>query len=117
MTDYAVAESGDISARFIFPEEFLGFQGHFPGNRILPGVCQIQCVVAMLEKWRGAGAVLKEMVLVKFFSPVFPSEELACTCRNIEEKNGTLLVKAVLQRGDTKIADMKLRVQFQQGID
>ena len=68
MTDLAVSDQR-LTASFLFPEDFIGFQGHFPGNKILPGVCQIQCVISMLEKWKKKNIVLREIVLAKFFSP------------------------------------------------
>ena len=114
MLDFSATEGGVLNARFMFPEDFIGFQGHFPGNKILPGICQIQCVIAMIEKWKGGSAVLKEIILAKFLSPVFPSEELACTGSNIEEGEGELIFKALFSKGNKKIAEMKLKVRINQ---
>ena len=74
MLDFGITEGGALNARFMFPEDFIGFQGHFPGNKILPGICQIQCVIAMIEKWKGGRAELKEIIIEKFLSPVLHSE-------------------------------------------
>jgi 3-hydroxymyristoyl/3-hydroxydecanoyl-(acyl carrier protein) dehydratase len=112
MAGFEAKDSGELSAVFIFPEDFIGFQGHFPGKKILPGICQIQCAVSLLEKWQGKRAVLKEIVSAKFFSPVLPAEELICRAGNTAEGNGTFILKAFFSRDNKKISEMKLRVQF-----
>jgi 3-hydroxyacyl-[acyl-carrier-protein] dehydratase len=113
MSGFEAKDSGELSAGFIFPEDFIGFQGHFPGNKILPGICQIQCVLSMLEKWQGKKAVLKEIISAKFISPVLPSEELICKAGSITEGNGAVILKASFSRDDKKVSEMKLRVQIE----
>jgi 3-hydroxyacyl-[acyl-carrier-protein] dehydratase len=113
MAGFEVKESGELSAGFVFPEDFVGFQGHFPGNKILPGICQIQCALSMLERWRGEKAVLKEIISAKFFSPVLPAEELICKAVNIAEGNGAVILKASFSRDDKKVSEMKLRVRIE----
>jgi 3-hydroxyacyl-[acyl-carrier-protein] dehydratase len=106
---------GSISAGFVFPEDFIGFQGHFPSGKLLPGVCQIQCVTVMIEKMAGKKLVIEEIILAKFFSPVFPSEELTCVCKAsgaIGNNGDGLVVKASVTKGAVKVAEIKLRVRF-----
>ncbi len=112
MAGFEAKESGELSAGFIFPENFIGFQGHFPGNKILPGICQIQCALSMLERWRGEKAVLTEIISAKFFSPVLPAEELICKAGNTAEGNGTVILKASFSRDGKKVSEMKLRVRI-----
>ena len=71
-------EGATMKSRFAFPAEFIGFQGHFPEKKILPGVCQIQCALSTFEKGAGKAVILKEVVLAKYFSPVFPNDEVTC---------------------------------------
>lgn len=44
----------EASADFLFPADFIGFQGHFPGNPILPAIVQLALVrflaVRLLKK-------------------------------------------------------------------
>jgi 3-hydroxyacyl-[acyl-carrier-protein] dehydratase len=111
MTGFA-ADGGVLSARFVFPEEFIGFQGHFPEKKILPGVCHIQCVLSLLEAHGKRPVLLREAVLVKFFHPVLPQEEILCTCRDVQDGNGEFTVKAVFVRGEQKVSELKLRVCY-----
>ena len=106
----ALTGSGrELTARFLFPEGFLGFEGHFPGKKILPGVCQVQCVLSMLEQQTGNSISLREIVLAKFFAPVLPNEEIVCRSSGVQE-SGEFLVKAVITRGDQKVSELKLKV-------
>jgi len=111
MKDVAGA-GGVLSARFVFPEEFVGFQGHFPEKKILPGVCQIQCVLSLLEEHGKRPVLLREAVLVKFFHPVLPQEDILCTCRDVQDGNEEFTVKAVFVRGEQKVSELKLRVRY-----
>jgi 3-hydroxymyristoyl/3-hydroxydecanoyl-(acyl carrier protein) dehydratase len=113
-------EGARLTSRFAFPPGFIGFQGHFPEKKILPGVCQIQCALSTLEKGSGKTVVLKEVALAKYFSPVFPDDEVTCVVNDIEDASGEAVVKAVISRKtDTrktdKISEMKLRVSYESG--
>lgn len=105
-------EDARLSARFQFPAEFIGFQGHFPEKKILPGVCQVQCALSLLEKGVGTGVVLKEIVLAKYFSPVFPDEEVKCVVSDIGDSGNEMTVKAAITKGDSKVSEMKLRISL-----
>src|SRR3990172_10925033 len=105
-------EGRRLTAHFAFPSEFIGFQGHFPQKKVLPGVCQIQCILSLLEKGSGKAVVLKEVVLAKYFSPVFPDEKVTCVISDTGDARGEIVVKAVLSRGSDKISEMKLRVSY-----
>jgi hypothetical protein len=94
-----LAESaGALSARFVFAEDFIGFQGHFPQKKILPGVCQVQCVLSMIEQHSRKA--------------VSPGDEVSCLCLDVKDGAGDFVVKAALNRGDQKISELKLRISY-----
>lgn len=98
-----------ITSRFVFPEEFVGFQGHFPGKKVLPGVCEIQCALLTIEKAKQKTPDLKEVALAKYFAPVSPDEEITCAVNDVAD-SGEFTCKAVITKGSTKVAELKLRV-------
>ncbi len=106
------SEGKTLTSRFVFPEEFIGFQGHFPAKKVLPGVCQIQCVITTLEKANQKPVLLTEIVTAKYLAPVSPDEEVTCTCGELQEQEGDFLVKAQMSRGDTKVSEFKMRIRF-----
>jgi 3-hydroxymyristoyl/3-hydroxydecanoyl-(acyl carrier protein) dehydratase len=105
-------EGDSLVSHFLFSDDFIGFQGHFPGRKVLPGVCQVQCVLTTLEKAYKRGAGLKEIVLAKYLAPALPGEELTCRCMEAGEQDGDHLIKAVMMKKDAKIAEFKLRLRF-----
>ena len=107
-----VKEGKRLTSRFAFPPGFIGFQGHFPQKKLLPGVCQIQCVLSLLEKGSGRAVVLKEVVLAKYFAPVFPDEEVTCVISDMGDTSEEFVVKAAISRATDKISEMKLRVSY-----
>lgn len=103
------AGNGAFTSRFVFPETFIGFQGHFPEKKILPGVCQIQCALSTVERAKQKSLELREIVLAKYFSPVSPEEEIQCVCTDVNE-TAEFTFKTVIAKGETKVAELKLRV-------
>ena len=113
MSDLGRADDGTLTARFAFPAEFLGFQGHFPGRPILPAVCEIQGAVAMLEAWENRRVELQEIVLAKFSAPVTCEEQLVYECSVTRETRGGAMVRATVAKQGGAVAKFTLRVVFQ----
>jgi 3-hydroxyacyl-[acyl-carrier-protein] dehydratase len=58
---FEVSGSKDlVTARIIIQKDHPIFEGHFPGNPILPGVCTVQIIRELLEK-----AVDRKLILTK----------------------------------------------------
>ena len=113
LSDISEKDSNNITARFLFPEEFVGFEGHFPGKPILPGFCKIQAVLVILQEWRKKNVRLKEIVLAKFFSPVSCGEELIFECTESNTDNEVTEIHAYITSKGQKIATLKLKVTFE----
>jgi 3-hydroxymyristoyl/3-hydroxydecanoyl-(acyl carrier protein) dehydratases len=109
------AEAALWEASFLFPPEFIAFQGHFPGRAILPGACQVQCLLTMLEEFTGKPLALKEIVLAKYITPVLPDE--AIKVRLVEpllpDFSGTT-VKAVILHEETRVSEIRIRVTIRE---
>ncbi|MEE6187311.1 3-hydroxyacyl-ACP dehydratase [Niabella digestorum] len=50
------------------------FAGHFPGQPVLPGVCQLQIVKEMLERGVGKPLLLSEAGVCKFLRMIDPEK-------------------------------------------
>ena len=112
LSQMTIGQDGELSAHFIFPPEFSGFQGHFPGNPVLPGVCIIQAVLVMLEAWKKAPVSLKSVVSAKWLSPVKPCAELHFTSRASGAEGVESTVKTQVTCGGEKVAEVNLRVTY-----
>jgi len=101
-----------LTSRFLFPPEFIGFQGHFPQHKILPGACQIQCVLTTIEKRLGRRVALREIVMAKYVAPVLPDQEITCTVSDCDDTSGEWTCRARITKDDARVTDLKLRVSL-----
>jgi 3-hydroxyacyl-[acyl-carrier-protein] dehydratase len=104
-----VGTGENVSAQFVFPEDFPGFQGHFPGRPTLPGVCLVQAALVLLKKWAGGAVTLRTLVTAKFLEPVGPRVVLTMAGRVELADDGTAVLKAKVTCGSKKIAELVLR--------
>jgi len=102
--------AGAAEATFCFGEDFSGFQGHFPAKKVLPGVCQIQCVLVLLGRWQDADARLSEITNVKYVLPVFPGDEISCRIISLKDLGeGLFSLKASMLKGTERVSDFRLK--------
>lgn len=61
-----------LTASIILNPDHPVFEGHFPGNPILPGVCTLQIAKELLEKLTGMELMLMKAVNIKYLGFVNP---------------------------------------------
>ena len=69
----------EVSADFQFAATFVGFQGHFPGNPILPAIFQLAAVRFLLERSLGQTIRPKLYNKIKFKGMIRPDDALTIT--------------------------------------
>lgn len=97
--------TGSVSTRAWFPAEHTGFQGHFPGNALLPGFLHIELVLDILR------ACFKEVELTavpiaKYILPILPDQIVDVTI-NIALDGG---IAAQLQVAGVAVSVLDLTV-------
>ena len=102
------AEDGGFSASLALPDSFVGFQGHFPGNPVVPGVCLVQAVLLAAERVLGKPVRLDEVKVAKFFSPLLAGQ-VAEIVGNVAAVGATAEVAATLTSAGRKVAHVSLR--------
>ena len=114
MSSLVRTEADSLIAHFIFPPEYIGFAGHFPGRPVLPGICYIKAVIIMYQAWRKTEVHLKEIIVAKFFLPVSPDETLRLECYETgkNESDDQTRVKASVTSTGKMIAKLELRLCF-----
>lgn len=115
MSGVAEAEAGEVTARFLFPAGFIGFQGHLPESPVLPAVCEIQAALVLLQAWSRRRVRLSEVVSAKFLAAITSDEELEVHCSVTMEEEDRSMVKAAVVRNAESVARFKLRVSFENG--
>ncbi len=97
-------EKGVGTKNVTMNEEF--FQGHFPGNPVMPGVLQVEAmaqtagaiVIAGREKkesGKNAGVLFMSIDGVKFRKPVKPGDVLKMHVEKIKERRNIFVFKGV----------------------
>lgn len=104
---------GAWSATFVFPSCYAGFRGHFPGDPVLPGVCMIEAVLAVLAAAQEAPVRLAGVTSAKWLAPVRPDEVLEVQAIPGGDPCATTRpVKARITRTGARIAELNLMVTF-----
>lgn len=66
------SESNKLSALVKIDKFHSIFKGHFPDHPVTPGVCTMQIIKELSEKWSGSDLMLKTARNVKFMAIINP---------------------------------------------
>lgn len=105
-------------AFYEFSKQFPGFDGHFPGQPVLPGVCMLKAVAAALEDWHGQGIRVEELRKARFLSPIRPGQPLEVKCVRHEETSEGFTAHMTLRGGgDRKTSDCIVRYRLRESTE
>ncbi|MEC3877480.1 3-hydroxyacyl-ACP dehydratase [Chryseobacterium salviniae] len=95
-------ESGSFTAHILLNKDHDIFKGHFPGNPVTPGVCMMQIVKELSEKFTGQNLFLKSASNVKFMAIINPFETPELNLQlYINESEEEVKVKNTTSFGET----------------
>ena len=85
------------------------FNGHFPGNPISPGVCNIQMIKECAERIMGCQLRLDNIKQCKFSNLIIPSSELRITIsiRLQQIEGNRIKLHGIISTGDIKNTELK----------
>jgi len=73
---------GDLgTVRFMIPEDYLYFDGHFPGNPLVPAVTQVGWATTAVGAMTGKALTDYRLSRFKFVSPVRPKDKIEISLR------------------------------------
>jgi 3-hydroxymyristoyl/3-hydroxydecanoyl-(acyl carrier protein) dehydratase len=106
----------EIGEEHVWAERLFGadepvFEGHFPNNKILPGVVLVEYALYLAERYLDTRQDTRELVELKsatFLSPVLPEDRVGCRC-DFSPEGDELLMKAELIRGESLCAKVRAR--------
>ena len=102
--DFQRHDDGSYSAAITFDPAFTGFDGHFPGNPIVPAVCQLSAVEVLAHLALGREELkLATISLMKFRAPLVPNDTATFIFRILQEEN-TITIKADVSTAKQKNA-------------
>jgi len=89
------ADGPKVSASISLHSGHAVFQGHFPDNPVTPGVCMMQIIKELTEKWAASPLMLKKARNVKFMAIINPVQHPNIQVElDVEEEDGLLSVKS-----------------------
>ena len=92
--DFQRHDDGSYSAAITFDPAFTGFDGHFPGNPVVPAVCQLSAVEVLAHMALGREDLkLATISLMKFRVPLVPNDTATFIFHILQEEN-TITIKA-----------------------
>ncbi|MEI7662905.1 MAG: 3-hydroxyacyl-ACP dehydratase [Bacteroidota bacterium] len=91
------------------------FTGHFPGNPVVPGVCQVQMVKELVEKTLEKQVRLTESDNIKFLSMISPETTPLLEFRIISRpgEEGVISVTATIVSGSTVFLKFKGKFEIE----
>lgn len=94
---YTIIEITDNAVRVQLNPESAVFRGHFPGNPITPGVCQVGIIGEVAGKICGGNLVLREVKTLKYIDILRPSvEDVEVKFDKLEEAGGEVVAKGTV---------------------
>jgi 3-hydroxyacyl-[acyl-carrier-protein] dehydratase len=88
-------------AKMYFPEGFAGFDGHFPGSPLLPGVLMLKCGVLIAEIITAQNLKIKKIHQAKFTKSLFPGQTAEFKLKLNRENNKFRINVVILHEEET----------------
>lgn len=92
---------GLSESTIFFDKDYRGFDGHFEGNPVVPGVCIFQWVRVHLQEILGKDLNLTEIAQCRFRKPLLVNMTGICRVKILSQDETKICVQAdVLSNGD-----------------
>jgi len=101
ITSFSVQDQ-KVLASLVINKDHPVFTGHFPNRPVTPGVCMMQIIKELAEKWSSNTLTLKKARNVKFMAIINPQEHpnIQVTL-DVEEEGELLSIKSTTSFEDT----------------
>ena len=102
----------DVSATLTIDADHKIFEGHFPGQPVVPGVCMMQIIKEMMEQVTKRKTNLLKAHDMKFLALIDPSRNnnIQASLKYSIEEDGSMIVNATLFR--ESLIHFKFKGQF-----
>lgn len=107
-------DDGKQTYRIELQPEHIIFKAHFPGNPIVPGVCQVHIVGELLEETLGRKVFLSEVKNIKYLAVMSPATQTVydVTFQKIQEAEDTCKVIVVYSDEEKPYAKLSMTYSY-----
>jgi 3-hydroxymyristoyl/3-hydroxydecanoyl-(acyl carrier protein) dehydratase len=103
-------ENQSLGVQIRFDENFIGFDGHFPGKPVLPGVIMIKVMIRMYELYKKKEYRLSQIKKAKFIEPILAGMAASFFISANEKKDESALQGKIIKE-EKIIAKISLILQ------
>ena len=98
------------TAHFCLSGEFVGFQGHFPGRPVLPGVCMLAAALVAVQDALGVTVHMEKVSSAKFFSPVLPDDKVRMEIQ-VDSVSTPAQIRVRLDKPEGRVAKLSFTIR------
>jgi 3-hydroxyacyl-[acyl-carrier-protein] dehydratase len=106
-------DQSSLDAQLYFSNDFVGFDGHFPGSPLLPGILMMKTGVLLSELALGKPLRVKKIKHAKFAKSIFPKQKVNLTIY-FKNKDDMIQISATLSHQDEICAKYSLMTKVEQ---
>ena len=103
--------SGEFECDVDFDPAFRGFEGHFPGHPIVPGVCLTELVRVMFEAAVGHAFRCSEISQCRFRRPVTAGDAVKCRLRVMKREASRVKLNAELTVNGAPACQLRMTLE------
>jgi 3-hydroxyacyl-[acyl-carrier-protein] dehydratase len=106
-------DQSSVEAKLYFSDEFIGFDGHFPGSPLLPGILMMKTGLLISEIALEKSINVKKIKNAKFARSIFPRQEVNLKI-DFKNKDDLLQLSAVLSHKNEVCAKYSIMIKVEQ---
>lgn len=91
-----------ITFKIACPDDFDAFDGHFPGNPILPGIILLEIAKLTLELYINKSVIIRAIKKMKISGVVLPNQVISCTLKIDKRNDSQLSFLALFKEGEER---------------
>ena len=112
LRDWTQISGEEYTCKVDFDADFAGFEGHFPGNPIVPGVCLIELSRVLGEQAAGRDLILEEISLCKFRRPVMAGMTADCKLLLRPLDDSSFMIQTDIRTEGASAGQMRLKAKI-----
>ena len=107
------SSASEIWAELVIKPDHKIFDGHFPNQPVVPGVCMMQMIKEIIEQVLGKATNLVQAAEMKFMAVINPQENnlIQATIKYTSDESGVINIQASLYKDE--LVHFKFKGQLQ----
>ena len=107
--DCAQTADGEYLCKVHFDPAFRGFEGHFEGNPIVPGVCLIELARVHAEQVLGKPLHITEISQCRFRSPILADMSADCKLKIRKQDDSAIMIQAEIRTSGNIACQVRMK--------